>query len=244
MFFRKGDVPKIHPEEKKRLRALEKSLGYSFRKKGILKQALTHKSFANEKRLPASSHNERLEFLGDAVLELAVSEYLMERYPRFSEGDLSKLRASIVNEKQLAGIARGLKLGDYLFLGRGEEQTSGREKSSLLADGFEALLGGIYLDGGYKKGSQIVRKHYETLLKTPVEEFYRDYKTDLQEKTQALYRSIPRYKLVSERGPDHSKVFEIELFIRDRLMGKGTGRSKKEAEQEAARQALEMFGDV
>lgn len=239
MFFR---PPKIPSEEKKKLRAIEKAIGHSFKKKEILRQSLTHRSYANEKKLPTSFHNERLEFLGDAVLELAVSELLMERFPQFSEGDLSKLRASIVNEKQLAEIARSLRLGEHLFLGRGEEQTSGREKSSLLADAFEALLGGIYLDAGFKKASAILRRRYGKLLETPVKEFYRDYKTDLQEKTQALYRSIPRYKLVSERGPDHSKIFEIELSIRDRVMGKGTGRSKKEAEQAAARQALEELG--
>ncbi len=232
----------VSSDEKKTLRSLEKALGYSFKKKQVLKRALTHKSFANEQKLPPSRHNERIEFLGDAVLELSVSELLMEKFPDFSEGDLSKLRAAIVNEKQLAQIARGLRLGEFLYRGRGEEQTSGREKSSLLADVFDALLGGIYLDGGYKKAATTVRKHYvELLAQSPVEQFYRDYKTDLQEKSQAVYRSVPRYKLVAERGPDHAKLFEVELYIRDRLMGHGTGRSKKDAEQEAAKQGLEKL---
>lgn len=235
---------KIPAEEKKRFRTLEKQLGYSFGKKEILKKALTHKSYANEKRLAASSQNERLEFLGDAVLELSVSEFLMERFPDYSEGDLSKLRAGVVNEKQLAELARRLELGNHLFLGRGEEQTSGREKNSLLADAFEALLGGIYLDGGYKKVKKVIFRQYGSLLeRNPVTHFYRDYKTDLQERSQAMFRSIPRYRLISERGPDHDKIFEVELSIRDRVLGKGSGRSKKEAEQVAACRALVELGE-
>ncbi len=237
-----GFFDKTDSEEKKRFRAIEKALGYSFRKKETLRRALTHKSHANEKRLPPSSHNERLEFLGDAVLELSISELLMERFPDYSEGQLSKFRAAIVNERQLADIARKLGLGTFLFLGRGEEQSLGREKSSLLADAFEALLGAAYLDGGYEKAARIVRAHYGRLLgESPPEEFYQDYKTDLQEKSQAIYRSIPRYRLVREAGPDHDKRFEIELYIRERLMGHGTGRSKKEAEQQAALEALKKL---
>lgn len=236
---------KITSEEKKQLRAVEKRISYSFKKKEILRRALTHKSYANERRWEASQHNERLEFLGDAVLELAVSEFLMERFPDYSEGELSKLRAGIVNERQLTELAREIELGTYLYLGRGEEQTSGREKSSLLADTYEALLGGIYLDGGYKKVKKIIHRQYARLLdKTPVQHFYRDYKTDLQERSQAQFRSIPRYRLAGERGPDHSKTFEVELYIRDRLMGRGSGRSKKEAEQAAAREALDELGEA
>lgn len=232
-------------EEKKTFQRLEKAIGYSFKKKAILKRALTHKSYANEKKLPAGDHNERLEFLGDAVLELAVSQLLMERYPGFSEGGLSKMRAAIVNEKQLAGLARGFCLGDFLYLGRGEEQTSGREKSSLLADAYEAILGGIYLDRGFEKAARIVWGHYRRLLdKTPSHEFYRDYKTDLQEKSQSLFRAVPRYRLVAERGPDHDKIFDVELSIRNEVMGRGMGRNKKEAEQMAAKEALEKLGNV
>lgn len=240
-FSKKNLLAEISSEEKKRFRELEKRLGYSFKKKQILKQSLVHKSYANERHWPSSHHNERLEFLGDAVLEIVASEFLMERYADFSEGELSKFRASIVNERQLADIARLIHLGDFLYLGKGEEQTAGREKSSILADCFEALLGGVYIDGGFKKATILIRRFYEKLLeRTPVQEFYRDYKTDLQEKSQALFRSVPRYKLTAERGPDHEKIFEIELYIRDRLMGHGSGRSKKEAEQQAAREALEQ----
>jgi ribonuclease III len=232
-------------EEKKQFRKLEKAIGYSFRKPAVLKRALTHKSYANERKLSAEEHNERLEFLGDAVLELAVSELLMKRYPDFSEGELSKMRAAIVNEKQLAALARSFRLGDFLYLGRGEEQTSGREKSSLLADAYEAVLGGIYLDRGFKKASRVIEEHYARLLEeTPPHAFYQDYKTELQERCQSLFRAIPRYRLIAERGPDHDKVFDVEIYIRNEMMGQGTGRSKKEAEQEAAKEALERLSEV
>lgn len=239
--MKKGLI-ELSSEEKRRLKELEKAFGHTFRNKDLLRRALTHRSYANEKRLPQEEHNERLEFLGDAVLELSISEFLMKRFQDYSEGKLSKLRAAIVNEGQLAEIAKALKLGDYLYLGHGEEQSQGRTKNSLLADAFEALLGATYLDKGYKKAAQIVERHYEKLLSSsPLEEFYRDYKTDLQEKAQALFRAIPRYKLAGEEGPDHEKIFKVELFIREHLMGKGIGRSKKEAEQHAAQEALDKL---
>ena len=229
-------------KEKKKFKEVEKTIGYSFRKTALLKRALTHKSFANENKLPPEEQNERLEFLGDAVLELAVSELLMEKYPNYSEGDLSKLRAAIVNEKQLASFAREFRLGDLLYLGKGEELTSGREKPSLLADAYEAVLGAIYLDRGFAKAAQVIRKHYQKLLDhTPSEDIYKDYKTELQEKSQSLYRSVPRYRLAAESGPDHDKTFQIELLIRGEVMGRGEGRSKKEAEQMAAREALQKL---
>ncbi len=232
-------MEKIEKQEKKKFQLLEKKLGYSFKKKELLKRALTHKSYANEKKLDSSEQNERLEFLGDAVLELSVSELLMNRFPDFSEGGLSKLRASIVNEKQLASLARNLNLGEYLYLGRGEEQTGGREKSSLLADAFEALLGAIYRDRGFEKAAKVVVSHYSKLLdQTPVEDFYRDYKTELQERSQSLFKAIPRYYLAHETGPDHEKTFHVELYIKEDLMGHGDGHSKKDAEQKAAAEAL------
>lgn len=235
----------VTKEEKKRLLQFEKRIGASFRKISLLQRALTHKSFANEQKLPPEEQNERLEFLGDAVLELAVSELLMKRYPEFSEGDLSKMRAAVVNEKQLAGLARNFQLGEYLYLGRGEEQTSGREKNSLLADAYEAVLGALYLDRGFQKTAAVIQRHYDPLLKeTPPHGFYEDYKTELQERCQDLFRVIPRYRLVAERGPDHDKTFDIEIFVGGDVMGRGVGRSKKEAEQEAAKEALERLKDV
>ena len=227
------------------LASLQKALGVTFQKPARLEQALVHSSYINENPAYASGHNERLEFLGDAVLELAVSELLMKRYPSYSEGDLSKTRAAIVNERQLANFARSFGLGDYLYLGKGEEQTSGREKPSLLADAYEAILGAIYLDRGYKKASEVIQRHYAKLLDhTPSEDIYQDYKTELQEKSQSLFRAAPRYRLVAEHGPDHDKIFEIELYIRNEKMGHGTGHNKKEAEQMAAKEALAKLGHV
>lgn len=228
--------------DKKKLKELEKRLGYSFRSRALLVNALTHKSYANEARLAPTEDNERLEFLGDTVLELVVSELLMEKFPLVAEGDLSKLRASIVNEKQLADMARSLHLGEYLLLGKGEEQTRGREKNSLLADAYEALLGAIYKDRGFKKAATFIRRHYRDSVPTSTETvLYQDYKTLLQEKSQELFKEIPRYRMVREHGPDHAKTFEVNLFIQERLYGVGSGKSKKEAEQSAAHMALEQL---
>lgn len=226
-------------DAKKRLKELEKKIGYSFKSKTHLKRALMHKSYANENRLPATENNERYEYLGDAVLELAVSHLLMERFPSYSEGELSKLRAAVVNETQLAELARLLKLGEFLYLGKGEDMTGGRDKPSLLSDAYEATLGAIYLDRGFKKVMGIVREHYQDILdRAGDSEFVKDFKTRLQEEAQGFLKAMPRYRLVKESGPDHCKVFEIHLFINDERMGVGKGGSKKAAEQEAARQGL------
>lgn len=233
---------KISREEKKQLKAFEKKLGYRFSKKALLKNALTHKSYANERRLDAADHNERLEYLGDAVLELIVSHLLMENYPQAAEGELSKLRASIVNEKTLAGVAVAHDLGEYLYLGKGEEMGAGREKPSLLANALEAVLGAIYLDRGFKKAFKVIKRiALELFEQVGQEGFYKDYKTQLQERAQVLFKTVPKYKLVKESGPDHDKTFEINLTIRGELMGVGVGKSKKNAEQAAAKEALERI---
>jgi ribonuclease III len=217
----------------------EKQYGYKFKDKDLLKRSLTHRSYANEKGLPAKAHNERLEFLGDAVLELAVSEFLMSRFPHFSEGNLSKLRAAVVNAKQLAELAREYRIGDCLLLGHGEEQTMGREKPSLLADAYEAVLGAIYIDRGYRHAKKLVRLHYGRLFdNNSPESFYHDYKTELQEHVQSTFKSIPHYKIAGEEGPDHRKIFEVDILIKGDCYGKGVGHSKKAAEQKAAKQAL------
>lgn len=230
---------RVTKDEKTRLKVFEKSLGYSFKHKIYLVRALTHKSYANENNLESVEQNERLEFLGDAVLELAVSELLMERFPHFSEGELSKLRASIVNERQLAELGRRYRLGEFIYLGKGEEQTKGREKHSLLSDAYEAILGAVYLDRGFKKARNLIQNHYVDLLdSTEIESLYQDYKTKLQEVSQNLFQSIPKYHLAGEKGPDHEKIFEVHLFIQDNLYGVGMGRSKKIAEQKAAKEAL------
>jgi len=166
----------------------------------------------------------------------------MERFPEHAEGDLSKLRAAIVNEEQLAELARNMKLGEFLFLGKGEEQTGGREKSSILSDAFEALLGAVYFDRGFLKAFEVVHHHYEPLLKeVSGVEFVKDYKTQLQEESQSRFRSIPRYTLLRTSGPDHQKTFEISLSICGEEKSVGSGSSKKAAEQDAAKQALEKI---
>lgn len=228
--------------EKKRLKTFEKRFGYSFRSKELLHNALTHKSYVNENRLPTGSDNERLEFLGDAVLELAISELLMERFPDYNEGELSKLRASIVNERQLADLARDYQIGEFLLLGKGEEQTMGREKPSLLSDAYEAVLGAIYLDRGFKKAHAVIKRHYTRLFaENPTDSFYQDYKTELQERVQTLFKTMPQYRLAGEEGPSHRKVFEINLVIQEKVYGVGRGFSKKEAEQSAAQKALDLL---
>ncbi len=228
--------------EKKSLKEFEKILGYSFKKKIHLKRALTHKSYSNENHLPYAEHNERYEYLGDAVLELAVSHMLMERFPQYPEGELSKLRAAIVNEQQLAEMAKIIKLGDFLYLGKGESRTGGREKPSLLSDAYEALFGAIFLDRGFEKAAKVVRRHFKNILeRTKDAGFIKDYKTRLQEESQQRFKTIPKYRLAQQSGPDHCRTFVVHLYINDKLYGIGEGMSKKAAEQEAARQALEKI---
>lgn len=236
-------MARITREEKKQYKLLEKKLGYTFKKRELLKCALMHKSYANENKLPALNHNERFEFLGDAVLELVISHLLMEKFPKASEGKLSKVRASIVNEKTLAKVAMSLNLGDFLYLGKGEDVGGGRNKSSLLSDALEAVFGAIYLDRGFKKSYKVLEKIAQKLFEQMEDEdFYKDYKTQLQETAQLLFKTVPRYRLVSEIGPDHDKQFEIHILLHNEIYGSGMGRSKKDAEQNAARMALEKIG--
>lgn len=235
-----GDIPR---GEQRALRPLEKRIGYRFRKPSLLKRALTHKSYVHESRLSSLEQNERTEFLGDAVLELAISTLLMDFFPGSSEGDLSKLRASVVNEMSLAELARGIDLGKYLHLGRGEDQGRGREKNSLLSDAYEAVLGAIFLDSGFESAFRVIKHQFAVLLETATEkDINQDYKTRLQEESQNLFQEIPRYELVREIGPDHAKTFEVQIFIRDQQYGKGLGRSKKQAEQGAAMETLRLLG--
>ncbi|MDP2599591.1 MAG: ribonuclease III [Deltaproteobacteria bacterium] len=232
----------VTTDEKKRLKILEKKLGYVFKDKTLLKRALTHKSYTNELKISPLEHNERIEFLGDAVMELAVSHLLMHQYRSHPEGELSKLRAAIVNEGQLAELAGSISLGDFLYLGKGEDQTGGRQKPSLLSDAYEAVLGAIYLDRGFLKVFALVKKHFSALVeKVGAEGFAKDYKTRLQETVQGRFHTIPKYKMVKAEGPDHSKIFEINLYIQETLYGVGQGKSKKSAEQDAASQALERL---
>jgi len=232
----------MNSDEKRMMKSFEKALGYKFKSKDHLRRALTHKSFANERKMESIEQNERYEYLGDAVLELSISHLLMEKFPSYSEGELSKLRAAIVNETSLAGIAKKLGLGSYLFLGKGEEMTGGRDKPSLLSDAYEAILGAMFLDRGFKKALEIVRVHFEDVLANAgTQGFVKDFKTMLQEEVQGRLKAMPKYRLVNERGPDHRKTFEVHLYINNERMGIGKGGSKKAAEQEAARAALEKL---
>ena len=217
------------------LTRLQKELGYSFSDSKLLTRCLTHVSHGKGKQ---NDHNETLEFLGDAVLDLAVSDLLMRGFPEKSEGDLSKMRASLVNATVLAEKAAELGLGDLLRMGKGEERSGGRKKKSILAGAFEALLGGIYWEGGYEATRRVVERYFGSDIKER-NLGQQDYKTRLQEISQILFHAPPDYRLVAETGPDHEKRFVTEIFINGKVMGRGEGRSKKQAEQEAARKALE-----
>jgi ribonuclease III len=213
--------------------ALEAALGHRFVRPEQLTVALTHRSFGNDE-----ANNEKLEFLCDAVLALAMSDLLMTRFPDAREGDLSKIRASLVNAEVLARKARQLEVGRWLRLGRGEEKSGGREKPSILAAGYEALLGAIYLDAGYEAARNVVATHFAGDVAEHLRVGLRDYKTELQEVTQRLFRATPVYTLIEESGPDHDKEFVSEIVIDGRPCGRGVGRSKKMAEQAAAMEAL------
>ena len=211
-------------------------IGYQFQTPGLLSQALTHSSYANEKHMKKGSDNERLEFLGDAVLEIVSSEFLYLNYPKLPEGDLTKMRASLVCEPTLAFCTRQLNLGDYLLLGKGEDMTGGRKRKSILSDALEAVIGAIYLDGGFASAKEFILKFILTDIEH--KQLFYDSKTILQEVVQASYKEELCYRLVGEEGPDHDKHFMVEAWIGEMLIGKGEGHTKKAAEQEAAYQAL------
>lgn len=218
---------------------LSAKLNYEFRRQELLEEAFRHSSYVNEIGDSGSKDNERLEFLGDAVLDLAVSHVLMELFREEKEGVLSKCRAAIVNEKVLSQVAKELCLGDYLHLGKGEEVSGGREKPSILANVLEALLGALYLDGGFSKTKEIIHRLFVPLLgKIEIEAILDDFKSVLQEYTQESYKTRPDYVMVGESGPAHDKIFRVALYVQGKLMAEGEGKSKKEAEQKAAREAF------
>lgn len=218
---------------------LSAMLHYEFRKPELLKEAFRHSSYVNEVGDSELRDNERLEFLGDAVLDLAVSHILMDLFREEKEGVLSKCRAAIVNERVLSEVAKGLRLGDYLLLGKGEELSNGREKPSILANVLEALIGALYLDGGFSKAEEIIHHLFVPVLGSiDIESILDDFKSVLQEFTQEAYKIRPEYVLVGESGPAHDKTFKVALYVQGKLMAEGVGRSKKEAEQKAAREAF------
>jgi ribonuclease III len=224
------------------LDALQDRLGVPIVNPEVALAAITHKSYVNEHRGELLHDNERLEFLGDAVIDLAVSHRLMERFPDAREGELSKIRAAVVDEPGLARIARELDLGSLLRLGRGEELTGGRQKASLLADAMEAVVAALFLGGGLEPVLALIDRFLgDAFARAAAGTLDRDYKTQLQELAQSRLRASPRYRVIAEHGPDHSKVFEVELELRGEVVGRGTGRSKKDAEQAAAKLALETM---
>jgi ribonuclease III len=234
-------------ERMEALKELETALGYCFEDIGLLDNALTHRSYVNENSSLPCKDNERLEFLGDAVLELAVSDMLMRKFPAYPEGELSKLRASVVNEQPLAELARRFRIGEFLLLGRGEEGSGGRMKPSLLANAFESLVAAMYLDGGFDRAAAFTGRLFEPLIdagSASAAALYRDYKTAAQEICQALFQELPRYAIVAETGPDHDKRFEMSLVVGEKIIATGTGRNKKEAEQQAAKTAIETLREI
>ena len=223
-----------------RLAELEAKIGYHFHDAGLLERALVHPSYAHEQNDKNVEDYERFEFLGDALLDLVVSHLLIERHPEAREGDLSRIRAATVNEKTLAEVGRTLELGRFLYLGKGEEQTQGRQKGSILADACEALFAAIYLDGGFEAAFAVLKRIFTPLIERADRgKTYIDHKTIFQEHVQKRFKVVPTYELVGEYGPPHDRIFEIHILVRGEVWGKGLGKSKKLAEQEAARQALE-----
>ncbi|MEE0897431.1 MAG: ribonuclease III [Acutalibacteraceae bacterium] len=223
------------------MKPLEENLRYEFKNKKLLINALTHSSYANEARDGVSS-NERLEFLGDSVLSIVVSEYIYKEFNNLPEGELTKLRASLVCEKSLCQFSRELDLGKYLRLGKGEDKGGGRERDSILADAFEAVLAAMYLDGGFNVAKNHVMRFIKNELKHTDDEVFKDYKTALQEIIQKNPEESVTYILTKESGPDHNKVFEVEVRLNSNTIGKGVGKNKKQAEQSAAKEALRLMG--
>lgn len=218
------------------IKKFQEVIGYHFHDEKLLRQALTHSSFANEKHLKKHSDNERLEFLGDAVLEIISSEFLYKEYPDKPEGELTKLRASIVCEPTLALCTKDIALGEYLLLGKGEDQTGGRGRKSILSDALEAVIGAIYLDGGFANAKEFIHKYILTDIEH--KQLFYDSKTILQEIVQAHFPYGVVYHLIKEEGPDHNKSFTVAVHIGEECYGEGTGRTKKAAEQEAAYHAI------
>lgn len=221
---------------------LERIIGYNFKSRDILEEALTHRSYLNENQSWGKPHNERLEFLGDAVLELSATQFLYLAYPKEPEGRLTSIRAALVNFQMLAEVAGEINLGDFMYLSRGEARDNGRARQVILANAMEALIGAIYLDGGteeaFKFVERFVMKHLARVMENRL---YKDPKSQLQEKVQDEYKITPQYKVLDELGPDHNKVFKVAVYAGKEKLGEGAGPSKQEAEAEAAAQALKKI---
>ncbi len=218
----------------------ENIINYKFKNSNLIKEALTHRSYLNEIKYKEDfKHNERLEFLGDAVLELVITEYLFHKYPKRPEGDLTSFRAALVRTNSLAESAQNIKLGEFLFMSYGEEKSGGRQSEHILANGFEAIIGAIYLDSGYEKAKEFILKNLiyklDTIVKNRLDI---DNKSKLQELSQEQLKQTPKYEVIKEEGPDHMKKFTLKVIIGNKTFGTGTGRNKQEAAQNAAKKAL------
>ena len=235
----------ILSERKKKLEEFQDILKYKFNNIQLLNTSLTHSSYVNESKTKDIVSNERLEFLGDAIIDLVVSEYLYNKFTELPEGELTKRRASVVCESSLAFAARKIKIGEYLLLGKGEEATGGRHRESILADAFEALTGAIYMDSHYETAKEFLLSNFEEEVIYALSKgtLFKDYKTELQELFQKKNRSRIDYIVEKEDGPDHKKKFYINVVAGNKVIGKGIGRNKKEAEQNAAKQALMKLGE-
>ncbi len=221
---------------------LENKINYSFKDKSIVLTAITHSSYANEKKAKKLKYNERIEFLGDSVLSLTISEHLYKMYPDLPEGELTVTRSKIVCESSLSRCATQIGLGEILLLGKGEELSGGRRKSSILSDAFEALIGAVYLDGGFATARDFIMKSMESIIRSSMQgKLFYDYKTQLQEIVQQKEDQQISYAIIDETGPDHNKTFVAEIRINNSPIGQGAGHSKKEAEQNAARDALDKL---
>lgn len=233
----------MNSDRKRELREFEKAIGVHFDRLELLNVALTHSSYANAQNLKYNDHNERLEFLGDSVLSIAVSEYLYKKYRTKHEGKLTRIRAGVVCEGALAEISRSLNVSKYIRIGKGEELSGGREKDSLLADACEAIIASIFLDRGLEAAKDFVIGHLASKIDTIVMDHnYNDFKSKLQEYVQKNLMAAIKYNVKEESGPAHDKTFEIELYLDNKCYGVGTGKSKKEAEQNAAKEALNSLG--
>ncbi|MDE6687114.1 MAG: ribonuclease III [Lachnospiraceae bacterium] len=230
-------------DEESRIKELEERIGYHFREKELVREALTHSSYANERTIRKINCNERLEFLGDAVLEQASSIYLFRHYPRVPEGQLSKMRASLVCESALASAAEKISLGDFIFLGKGEMANGGSKKPSVVSDAMEALIGALYLDGGDQAAGYFIKQYILTNIEEKEKAFI-DYKSELQELVQSGNYGTIRYQVIGEHGPEHQKEFEVELVLDQKKVSLGRGRNKKAAEQMAAYEALKNLKDL
>lgn len=220
----------------------EKNINYHFKNLALLKEALTHSSFSNERKENAVHNNERLEFLGDAVLSIVISDYLFKNHTDLPEGELTKIRSKIVCESTLGECSRRIDLGEFMFFGKGEEMTGGRKRTSILADAFEALIASIYLDGGIDSASQFIMAFMKDFIHNAINgKVFLDYKTHLQEIVQIRKDNKIKYEIIGEEGPDHCKLFYTQVKLNDIVIGYGKGRSKKEAEQEAAKMAIEKL---